>query len=214
VAATSATTVAAKGKGRLKRQASEAALIEAFERVVQRNGLRNVGVNEVIKEAGIGKALLYRYFGGLPGLVRAWGEHRNVWPDMSEFRDLPDDPEADTRVLLKRMILHHANGLREDPLRVEIIAEQFMKPTPISEALQEIRAQLGEEHQLIFLKHSAVRDHRSLVRFLMGAVSFLAMRAVKAPRYMGEDLGDEVAWSNAMQEVEAIIDAMVPVGSS
>jgi len=214
VAATSATTVAAKGKGRLKRQASEAALIEAFERVVQRNGLRNVGVNEVIKEAGIGKALLYRYFGGLPGLVRAWGEHRNVWPDMSEFRDLPDDPEADTRVLLKRMILHHANALREDPVRVEIIAEQFMKPTPISEALQEIRAQLGEEHQLIFLKHSAVREHRSLVRFLMGAVSFLAMRAVKAPRYMGEDLGDDVAWGNAMQEVEAIIDAMLPVRSA
>lgn len=214
MAVASAASVAAKGKGRLKREGTEVALIEAFERVVQRNGLRNVGVNEVIKEAGIGKALLYRYFGGLPGLVRAWGEHRNVWPDMSEFRGMPDDPAADARALLKRMILHHANALREDPLRVEIIAEQFMKPTPISEALQEIRAQLGEEHALVFRRHSAVRDHLGLVRFLMGAVSFLAMRAAKAPRYMGEDLGDDVAWGNAMAEVEAIIDAMVPEGSA
>ena len=39
-----------KGKGRLKREATEAALIDAFARVVQRSGLRSVGVNEVIKE--------------------------------------------------------------------------------------------------------------------------------------------------------------------
>ena len=77
-----------KGKGRLKREATEAALIDAFGRVVQRSGLRNVGVNEVIKEAGIGKALLYRYFGGLPGLVKAWGEKNQIWPDLSEFHKL------------------------------------------------------------------------------------------------------------------------------
>ena len=40
-----------KGKGRLKREATQDALIAAFGRVVQRVGLRNVGVNAVIKEA-------------------------------------------------------------------------------------------------------------------------------------------------------------------
>ena len=49
MAAAGAAKIAEKGKGRLKREATEEALIEALERVVQRNGLRNVGVNEVIK---------------------------------------------------------------------------------------------------------------------------------------------------------------------
>ena len=57
-----------KGKGRLKREATEAQIVDAFHRVVQREGLRNVRVNAVIKEAGVGKGLLYDYFGGLPGL--------------------------------------------------------------------------------------------------------------------------------------------------
>lgn len=206
----SAAGVAPKGKGRLKREATEIALIGAFERVVQRDGLRSVGVNQVIKEAGIGKALLYRYFGGLPGLVRAWGEYRNIWPDLSEFLVAPADSAEEARMLLKRMVLHHANALREDPLRVEIIAEQFMKPTPISAALQDIRAQLGDEHRRIFTQHPVVRHHRGLVRFLMGAVSFLAMRAARAPQYLGEDLGEESGWESAMAEVESIIDAMVP----
>ncbi len=201
-----------KGKGRLKREATEAALIDAFGRVVQRSGLRNVGVNEVIKEAGIGKALLYRYFGGLPGLVAAWGEKNNIWPDLSEFHDVPVDLDPqETPALLKRMILHHANALREDPLRVEIIAEQFMNPTPISAALNEIRMQLGQEHREIFENHPVIRQHSDLMRLLMGAASFLAIRAVKAPWYMGTNLEKKQGWDGMMAEIEAVIDAMVGV---
>jgi AcrR family transcriptional regulator len=199
-----------KGKGRLKREATEAALIDAFGRVVQRSGLRNVGVNEVIKEAGIGKALLYRYFGGLPGLVAAWGEKNNIWPDLSEFHDVPVDLDPkEAPALLKRMILHHANALREDPLRVEIIAEQFMNPTPISAALNEIRMQLGQEHREIFENHPVIRQHSDLMRLLMGAASFLAIRAVKAPWYMGTNLEKKQGWDEMMAEIEAVIDATV-----
>ena len=75
----------AKGRGRIKREATEAQIIAAFGRVVQRNGLRNVGVNEVLKEAGVGKALLYRYFGGLPGLVTAWGQKNRLWPQLADL---------------------------------------------------------------------------------------------------------------------------------
>lgn len=203
-------TNAEKGKGRLKREATEVALIDAFGRVVHRTGLRNVGVNEVIKEAGIGKALLYRYFGGLPGLVKAWGEQNNIWPDLSEFYELPVDlePEA-ARQMIKRMLLHHANSLREDPLRVELIAEEFMNPSPITESLGEIRQQLGREHRQIFDRHPAIREYNDLVRILMGAASFLAIRAVKAPWYMGTNLEKEQGWNELMTEMEMIVDAAV-----
>lgn len=199
-----------KGKGRLKREATEAALIDAFGRVVQRSGLRNVGVNEVIKEAGIGKALLYRYFGGLPGLVKAWGEKNQIWPDLSEFHGIPKDLDSEGKAdLLKRMVMHHASSLRKDSLRVEILAEQFMNPTPISEALQEIRQQLGKEHQLIFNDNEQIQEFRVLMMFLMGAASFLAMRAAKAPWYMGENLATDEGWELMMDQLERVIDATV-----
>jgi AcrR family transcriptional regulator len=199
-----------KGKGRLKREATEAALIDAFTRVVQRSGLRSVGVNEVIKEAGIGKSLLYRYFGGLPGLVKAWGEKNQIWPDLSEFHSIPDGADQPSSAdLLKRMVLHHASSLREDPLRVEILADQFMNPTPISEALQEIRQQLGAEHQAIFGKNKQIQEYRVLMMFLMSAASFLAMRAVKAPWYMGENIATDEGWDLMMGQLEQVIDASV-----
>jgi len=198
-----------KGKGRLKREATEDAIIAAFGRVVQRVGLRNVGVNAVIKEAGIGKALIYRYFDGLPGLVSAWGERNQIWPDLSEFHEISD--AAGTADLLKRMVAHHAQSLRDDPLRAEILADQFMTPTPISDALQEIRQQLGREHQEIFSKHSQLQDHRYLMMVLMSAASFIAMRAVKAPEYMGDDLSTDADWNAVMGQIDEIIDTMVTI---
>jgi septin family protein len=43
----------------------------------------------------------------------------------------------------------------------------------------------------------------------MGAASFLAMRAVKAPGYMGDNLDSDASWNAVMAQIEQIIDAMV-----
>jgi hypothetical protein len=40
----------------------------------------------------------------------------------------------------------------------------------------------------------------------MAAASFLAMRAVKAPRYMGQDLADEATWRRLMARIDRVID--------
>ncbi len=200
-----------KGKGALKREATEAEIISAFGRVVERNGLRNVGVNEVIKEAGIGKALLYRYFGGLPGLVKAWGEKNQIWPDLSELADMSNAMDSVSAAeQIKRLVLHHANSLREDPVRVELLADEFMSPTAISDALTEIRKQLGREHAAIFAGNRELgEDHnRALMMVLMAAASYLAMRAVKSPRYMGRDVGSDEGWEELLAHFERIIDSV------
>ena len=200
-----------KGKGALKREATEAEIINAFGRVVERNGLRNVGVNEVIKEAGIGKALLYRYFGGLPGLVQAWGEKNQIWPDLSELADMSNSMDSvSVAEQIKRMVLHHANSLREDPVRVELLADEFMSPTAISDALTEIRQQLGREHAAIFAGNRELDEdgNRALMIVLMAAASYLAMRAVRSPRYMGRDVGSDEGWQAMLAHFERIIDSV------
>jgi AcrR family transcriptional regulator len=199
-----------KGKGRLKREATEAALIDAFGRVVQRSGLRSVGVNDVVKEARVGKALLYRYFGGLPGLVRAWGEKNRIWPELSELMQLADALDAvNPTEQLKRMVVSNANSHRSNPVRVELLADELMTPTPISGALSEIRQQLGREHAAIFARNRQIQDHHMLLVVLMAAASYLAMRAVKSPRFMGQDLAAEETWQRLMREIELIIERVV-----
>lgn len=199
-----------KGKGRLKREATEAEIINAFDRVVRRDGLRNVGVNTVIKEAGIGKGLLYNYFGGLPGLVAAWGEKKRIWPRrehlLGRFAEdrIPEDPME----FIKTLILNHATSLKDHPIRVELLADEIMNPTAISDALSAIRDQLGREHQAILKNVPAMNDEdaRSLLMVMMAAASFISMRAAKESDFMGESLGTDAGWEKMMQRLNRVIE--------
>lgn len=196
--------MAADGKGARKRRATERALIKAFGRIVRRKGLRHVGVNEILKEAGVGKAALYRYFGGLPGLVEAWGRLNRIWPQQAELAPLAD--EADGAAGLKRIVQRNAEAHRADPVRIEILADELMTPTALSGALAGIRRQLGQEHAAAFAGHQLFQKHRDLMIVAMAAASFLAMRAVKAPRYMGQNLADEATWRRLMARIDRVID--------
>lgn len=195
-----------KGKGQLKREATEALLVDAFGRIVQRHGLRYVGVNEVVKEAGVGKALLYRYFGGLPGLVEAWGRENRIWPKLVDMVPLSAAPGASAAQVLKNIVVRNAQVHHDDPVRVEMLADELMTPTAISGALGEIRKQVGRDHAALFARNRDFRDHHLTMVVMMAAASYLAMRAVKAPRFMGEDLADAATWARLMAEIEAIIE--------
>ncbi len=207
---------APKGKGRLKREATEAQIVDAFHRVVQREGLRNVRVNAVIKEAGVGKGLLYDYFGGLPGLVQAWGNKYQIWPDIGEMMGLSHDlTRTSPAEQIRTIVFRHAEALRADPMRVELMADEFMSPTAISPALSDVRKQLAQQHHAVFARQSAMEDddNRSLILILMAAASYLAMRAERAPKFLGTHVGSKEGWADLMRRFERIID-LVQAGAA
>ena len=211
-------TPAKTGRGPRKRRATERQIIDAFDRLVRREGLRNVRVNAVIKEAGIGKALLYNYFGGLPGLVKAWGEREQLWPDVDELiGDMPSKPSGDPAAMaqaLAQLVQNHAESLRDEPLRVELLADEFMVPTAISEALAEVRRQLGREHQAVFERLPALQksDAYALFSVVMAAATFLAMRGAATDRDQEKGGGAdhvEEGWASRMARLRRVVGLAV-----
>lgn len=53
-------------------------ILEAASRLLARDGYESLGVNRIAAEAGIGKPLIYRYFGDLDGLVAALAERASA----------------------------------------------------------------------------------------------------------------------------------------
>jgi len=49
-------------------------LLEAVDDVLARDGFNGLGINALAREAGVDKVLIYRYFGGLSGLLKAYAE--------------------------------------------------------------------------------------------------------------------------------------------
>jgi AcrR family transcriptional regulator len=200
---------AARPKG-AKRHATEASIVAAFDRLVRRDGMRNVGVNALVKEAGVGKGLIYQYFGGLAGVVKAWGELNKLWPSTAELMGLSDEAFSGLgpREQIRTVVRNHLRGLKTNPVSVEVLADELMAPTEITEALRDARQRLGREHEAIHAHNHAMRDYdnRSLVMILLAAANYFAMRAARAPRYMGEKIDTPAGWEALLKRFDRVID--------
>jgi len=56
------------------RQATEKKILRAVGRILAEKGFQNFGINAVARQARVDKVLIYRYFGGMPELLRAYAE--------------------------------------------------------------------------------------------------------------------------------------------
>lgn len=64
---------------RRDKDATRAGLLDAAKTVLAEEGFQAFGVNAVARKAGCDKQLLYRYFGGLEGLLEAIGADVATW---------------------------------------------------------------------------------------------------------------------------------------
>jgi len=197
-------TTSAKPEGR--RQATEDAILDSFESELLSVGARRLNVAGIMARAGFAKPLLYKYFGGIAGLVKAWGERRKFWPDPR-----PSRSDAAPGDQIKQDLQATATYFRRHPIILEFLAEELSAPDELSKAFGEVRDERGQIELKFIQGESNLlrRENRRLVIVLYAALAYLAMRARRSPRYMGLRLDTDEGWSEAMAMVGEIIDDAV-----
>jgi len=199
-----------KRSTQVRRIATEDTLLDAFENALVRDGIRKLSVNSIVDLAGVGKPLLYRYFGGLPGLVRAWAVRRAFWRDTTTANEqltvAADDDQAFRRQIADNLITS-AEYLRSNPVTLELLAEELTARSELSDAFQEARGEQGRFFTRSMLTDDRYvrRDNRRLIIVLYAAVTYLAMRARRSPRFMGLRLDTDEGWNDALEMVREII---------
>ena len=58
---------------------TEKRLLEAVSHIVENDGFTKIGVNRIANQAGCDKVLIYRYFGGLDGLLVEWAKRHDYY---------------------------------------------------------------------------------------------------------------------------------------
>ena len=126
------------------RAATEDRILEAVGAVLARDGFSALGVNAIAKQAGVDKVLIYRYFGGLPELLRAWGESGRFWPSVDELLrrepGLLGKPAAERYT---RFFEHFIDELRARPLTLEILAAEVNDRNELTAILETERELWG-----------------------------------------------------------------------
>ncbi len=197
-------------KQRLKirdKQITSKRLISAVGSLLAKKGFKGMGVNAVAREAGVDKVLIYRYFGGLEGLIAAFGKEGDFWPsalelaggDLRTFSQMPLD---------KRLSVFASNfidSLRKRPLTQAIMAWEIIEPNGLTEELERIREQsIIEFFQMFFMKDQVQIDLQAIIMLIGAAISYLVIRSKNIDLFGGLDLGSEQGWERIEKAIETI----------
>ena len=173
-------------------------LIGGVGRVLAKEGFIGLGINAIAREARVDKVLIYRYFDGLPNLLKAYGQSGDFWPSVEEVLG-PDENALRALPLALRtatIVMRLLDALRKRPQTIEILAWEAVQQNALTESLAEIREQWSREVITRMLPDSAKDedDVLALASLLVGGFQYLLIRSRNTKVYGGIALNTEDGW--------------------
>ena len=193
------------------REDTRAAILAAAQALLADEGFSGFGVNALARRSGFDKQLIYRYFGGLDGLVDALGEALAGWVASHLAPLLKDDPGPEYGELVEAVMLAYLDALRADSLMQKLVAWELSDPSPHVRRLSDQRAQgMGAlVAQLRGDRQPAQGlDAPALNAVLIAAIQHLVLAGATSGRFSGMTLASDADWDRAKAMLSRIIRAL------
>lgn len=197
------------------RAATEETIIDAVGKILARDGFSALGINEIARQAGVDKVLIYRYFGGLPELLRAFGERGNFWPGIDEL--LPDIAalrEKPLHELLGAFLSRFIDALRQRPLTIEILAMEIDAPNALSQVLDEVREDWGRQVAQVLGgdTHPDALELNVSINLIVAGALHLMVRARRTVAWGGIPIQEERGWDAIKHGIAWLMPRMLNHG--
>ncbi|MBS1156037.1 MAG: transcriptional regulator, TetR family [Proteobacteria bacterium] len=192
------------------RSKTEQKLVEAVGRVLARDGFERCGVNAVAREAKVDKVLIYRYFAGMPGLLKTYGESSNFWPTQAEIlgeeRQVLRLPQGER---LEAIVMAILEALRKRPQTLTIMAWELVQRNPLTESLAQVRESWSRELTQEASLHPGAspeqaEDAVALANLVVAGLQYLLLRARTVSEYGGLSLQDDAGWQRIRRAIRLL----------
>jgi AcrR family transcriptional regulator len=190
---------------------TKAKILQAVGQLFARSGFRKIGINVIAREAGVDKVLIYRYFGGLPALLKTFADNSEYWPNFSELTQLAHEagehPLAGTEPeWAKQILVAFGRALRKRPLTQEIMRWELLERNEITDALARRREEQADQ---LFQSLGALSgiDPQAIGALLAAGQTYLILRSKTVDTYNGLHLNSEEDWARIERAVRFLVDA-------
>jgi AcrR family transcriptional regulator len=183
-------------------------ILAAVGRLLASEGFEGLGVNAIAHAAGVDKVLLYRYFGGLPGLLQAYAERGDHWPTPDEITTAPVVAGATE---LAEGLVRFARALRRRPETLAILRWELHSRNELVDAIAAVREQQGVE-LLERVRAPRALDVPAVASLLSAGLTYLALRRRTADVYNGIDLRTDEGWGRLEDAVRTVVKAVFASG--
>lgn len=178
------------------RNATEAGIVSAAERILLRDGWTGLNVQTLAAEAGVDRKLIYRYFEGIEGVVERLAARLDLWLGDTLASEPPS--EATTyRQFAHETLIAYLRALRASPLIQQLLVWEMVEDSPLLRRLELARSgvmQAWVEARRPRLALPAEGDVVALNIVLLAAVQHLALAASRRGMFGGVTL-DEAGWT-------------------
>ena len=192
------------------RAATRERLVQSVGTLLAREGFAALGVNSLAKEAGVDKVLIYRYFGGMPELLRTFGKSGEFWPsfeeltgsDVGALRQLPPSE------VIAHVMQNYIKGICRRPLTQEILAWEIVERNELTQILENIREEVSM--QLFKELEPALKgidaDTAAITALLAAAVNYLAVRSRTTRIFNTINIRSDEGWKRLEKAIVAICE--------
>ena len=192
-------------KVRRNRAMTTQRIVAAFEEVIAERGIEGLGINRIAEKAGVSKVLIYRYFGGIDGLVTYYIKMGKLFPtfDNRMIAQIQPTHSTDMGRVWSRQVIQTFRGFRASKAGREIL-----KATVIdNDELADIAGKAQDEElsrmvaELSFIEGT---DSQAIAAVMLSAMTHLTLLAQSNRTMIGIDLRDDANWKRIEQAVKII----------
>ena len=187
-------------------------ILKALEEVLTESGIGGVGINRVADRAGVSKVLVYRYFGGIEGLLARYIETAGFFPPETEAKVEPMRP---TTVQEKAWVCSRQVALMYRQLRMSAPGQELIRATLLGdEPLAAVSSRTQDElltkmvEQLPFERRI---DLQAISAVVLGGMSYLLLLSRNQRSMLGIDPGTEQGWARIEEALKTIYNGVYRV---
>lgn len=200
-----------------RRLRTEERLFQALAALLGSGGVAALGVNAVAEHAGVEKVLIYRYFGGLDGLMAEYAKRSDFWPSVAEI--VGDDPallmHADRPRVAAKLLANYARALRKRPVTLDLLAWECSHRNPLTAALEAVREERSQE---VFATLAAagfpiLDGPAELSAIFAAAINYLTVRGRELKVFANLRLNTEADWQRIEDLMAQAFRGILPAHS-
>ena len=200
-----------KESNQRNKEQSKQKLIDAVGKIILRDGYKGIGINAIAKEALLDKVLIYRYFGGLDGLLREFATQKDFYMNIPEaiLDAIENAEQPELKDLIVRILTGQLRELLKNKELQEFMLWEMIEKNELTSAIANEREEKGYELNDLMKKKMNVQNNESdaVIALLVSGIYYLVLRSRTVDVFNGIGINSEKGWQQIENAIQLIVNS-------
>lgn len=176
---------------------TEKQLIEAVSEIINEEGFSKIGINKIARTAKCDKVLIYRYFGGLEGLVAAWAKQHDFYIQAydSFIEKIEKVRKNRLNEITKEILLTQLHFTKENKTLQKLLLWELSGDLKFK-VIRELREKNGHKLQKVLDDKLGIKENNidMYITVLIASINYVVLSTLNYQQFNGINFYDESSW--------------------